>query len=112
MLNIVNSYPENLTERQAYKLTHSQSVQKMQSASGSVIDPKSWVIFKDLDNKTGEEKTVLAVETEGEIFATISPFFINSFLDIVENFGGDCGPIKVVSLTAKSGREFIACELA
>ena len=111
-MKIIKSYPEELDKRNAYKLTRSQSVQKMQDAAGSTLTPSAWVLFEDEDSRTGEIKTVLIIHDGGELFGTISKTFINSFLDIVENFGGDVGSINVVSGKAKSGRDFITCELA
>ena len=111
-MKIINQYPAELTKRDAYKLTEAQSVKKMLEAAGSVLNPTAWVLYEDLDNKSGEMKTVLVIEDNGEKFGTISPTFIRSFCKAAETFDNEVGPIKVIELQAKSGRAFITCELA
>lgn len=111
-MKIINQYPAELTKRDAYKLTEAQSVKKMQEAAGSVLNPEKWVLYEDLDNKSGELKTVLVIEDNEEKFGTISPTFIRSFCKAAETFDNEVGPIKVLELQTKSGRAFITCELA
>lgn len=111
-MKILNQYPEELTKRDAYKLTEAQSVKKMQEAAGSVLNPEKWVLYEDLDNRSGEMKTVLVIEDNGERFGTISPTFIRSFCKAADTFENEVGPIKVLELQTKSGRAFITCELA
>lgn len=111
-MKIIKSFPAELDDRSAYKLTRSQSVQKMQDAAGSTLTPSAWVLFEDEDSKTGELKNVLVLQDNGELFGTISKTFITSFMDIVDHFGGNVGSINVISGKAKSGRDYITCELA
>lgn len=111
-MKILNQYPTELSKRDAYRLTKAQSVKKMSEAAGSVLDPTAWVLYEDIDNKSGELKTVLVIEDNGEMFGTVSPTFIREFCDAAETFENEVGPIKVISGTTKAGREFITCELA
>lgn len=111
-MKIINQYPAELTKREAYRLTKAQSVKKMSEAAGSILNPTAWVLYEDLDNKSGELKKVLVLEDNGEIFGTISGTFIREFCDAAETFENEVGPIKVIGGTTKSGRPFITCELA
>ena len=111
-MKILNQYPAELTKREAYRLTKAQSVKKMSEAAGSILNPTAWVLYEDLDNKSGELKKVLVLEDNGEIFGTISGTFIREFCDAAETFENEVGPIKVIEGTTKAGRQFITCELA
>lgn len=111
-MKIINQYPNDLTKRDAYRLTKAQSVKKMSEASGSVLNPTAWVLYEDLDNKSGELKTVLVIEDNGEMFGTISGTFIREFCDAAETFENEVGPIKVIEGVTRAGRKFITCELA
>lgn len=105
-MKIVKSYPENLNRRDAYKLTESQTTKKLIDIAGSVIEPDKWVLFED------EDKTVLVLECEGEMFGTISGTFIDGFIKAFDELGEDMGPVKVVTGTTKAGRTYVTCELA
>jgi accessory colonization factor AcfC len=111
-MKILNQFPNELSKRDAYRLTKAQSVKKMSEAAGSVLNPTAWVLYEDLDNKSGEVKTVLTIEDNGEIFGTISGTFIREFCDAAETFENEVGPIKVIEGVTRSGRKFITCELA
>lgn len=111
-MKIINQFPNELSKRDAYRLTKAQSVKKMSEAAGSVLNPSAWVLFEDLNSKTGELQTVLVMEDNGEKFATVSKTFIKEFCDACEAFDNNPGGIKVIEGTTKSGRKFITCELA
>jgi len=111
-MKIINQFPNELSKRDAYRLTKAQSVKKMSEAAGSVLNPTAWVLFEDLNSKTGELQTVLVMEDSGEMFATVSKTFIKEFCDACEAFDNNPGAIKVIEGTTKSGRKFITCELA
>lgn len=111
-MKIINQFPNELSKRDAYRLTKAQSVKKMSEAAGSVLNPSAWVLFEDLNSKTGELQTVLVMEDSGEMFATVSKTFIKEFCDACEAFDNNPGAIKVIEGTTKSGRKFITCELA
>lgn len=111
-MKIINHYPNELTKRDAYRLTRASSVKKMSEAAGSVLNPTVWVLYEDLDNRSGELKTVLVIDANGEMFGTISGTFIREFCDACEAFDNNPGAIKVIEGTTKSGRKFITCELA
>lgn len=109
--NILNKFPANMGKRDAYRLTKAQDVNKMQTLTGATIAPERWVLFEDPDPKTGEIKTVLVIESNGEKFGTISKTFIDAFIDAAEEFGEDLGEITVVGGKSKAGRDFITCEI-
>lgn len=112
-MDVKTVYPEKLDQRSIYKLVKSAEVNKMIVAVGTEIEVVAYVIFDDIDSKTGEVKEVLTIETaDGEMFGTISATFIREFKDIIKFFDGDVGNIKVISGTSKSGREFVTCSIA
>jgi hypothetical protein len=103
---------KGMDRKKAYQLTHAMSTRKMQDAVDSILKIDAWVLYTDVDSKTGEAKDVLAIESDGEIFGTISKTFLREFTDIVDAFGDDPElSIRVVAGTSKAGRQFITCEI-
>ena len=112
-MQIVKTYPEELSKKQLYELTMSPKTQKMKDAKGSVVDVAAWCIYEDEDSN-GETRKVLAVLTpEGETLATNSSTFMDDFSKMCDLFGdGGVGRLEVISGTSKAGREFITCAYA
>lgn len=110
-MNVIKFYPETIDKRSMYKLTQNSAVQKLSAAAGSVLTPEQWVIYEDEDLKTGETRKVLTIAAAGEIFATVSRTFIDSFEKAVNSLGPDLGEILIASGTSKAGRDYINCEI-
>lgn len=110
MAKILSMYPADMDKRSAYRLTRA-SAKKMIEAAGSVITPERYVLYEGTDVKSGELKTVLTLEADGEVFGTISNTFIREFMDAANEFGGDPGPIKVITGETKNGRDYVTCEV-
>ncbi len=110
MAKIITQYPADLDKRTAYRLTRANA-KKMIEAAGSVITPTAYVLYEEPDAKSGEIKTVLTIEADGEIFGTVSSVFIREFVDAAEYFNGDVGSIRIITGETKNGREFVTCEI-
>lgn len=102
---------KNVDKKKGYQLTHAMQTRKVQDAVGSVLPVNAWVRYTDIDATTGEVKEVVVIESEGEIFGTISKTFIREFTDILQAFGDSDLAIKVVEGTSKAGRKFVSCEI-
>lgn len=103
---------KNVDKKKTYQLTHAMQTRKVQDAVDSVLTVNSWVRYTDVDATTGEAKEVVVLESEGEVFGTISKTFIREFIDILQAFGDDPDlAIKVVEGTSKAGRKFVSCEI-
>lgn len=111
MSKILNQYPVDMDKRTAYRLTKANTVKKVSEIAGSVINPSAWILYEDQDEKTGELKTVLTIEDNGELFGTISKTFIKAFIDAADFFGDELGSVKVISGKSKAGREYVTCEI-
>ena len=105
-MKIIKSFPEELTKRDAFKLTEAPASKKLMDLAGSIIEPTRWVLGED------EDKTVLALEVDGEIYSTISVTFIDAFVKAFDALGADMFPVKVVAGTSKANRPYLLCELA
>lgn len=101
---------KNLDKKLTYKLTH--QTKSMTELKGSVITPEAWLLFTDVDFKTGEEKEVVSIAVEGVAYSTISATFIREFKDIVEAFDEDMPDLKVEAGRSKNNREFITITIA
>ena len=111
MKNIINKSRE-LSNQEMYLLTMSPKGDSVKNHVGERIDVSAWVIFEDVDKKTGDVHEVLSVLTpDNEVFSTISPTFQSNFLDMADIFHNDFA-FEVISGKSKAGREFVTCALA
>ena len=110
MKNIINKSRE-LTNQELYLLTMSPKADSVKNHVGERIDVSAWLMFEDVDKKSGEVHDVLSVLTpDNEVFATISPTFQSDFMDMAELFHNDFA-FEVSSGNSKAGREFVTCAL-
>lgn len=111
MKNIVNKSRE-LSNQELYLLTMSPKASSMKNHVGERIEVSAWLVFEDVDKKSGEVHDVLSVLTpENETFSTISKTFMSDFLDMADLFHNDFA-FEVISGKSKAGREFVTCALA
>ncbi len=112
-MEVIKKYPENMDGRSQYKMMKSPEVKKMSDAEDSILEVNAWILYSDIDQKTGDERIVLVIKTtDEEMFGTISDTFKREFDDIVGFFGEDVGSIKVISGQSKAGRKYITCTVA
>ena len=110
-MNILKTSRE-LTDEEVYLLCMQSSVNKMSDAEGQVLELDAWAYYEDV-NARGESNEVLAILTkDGDVFATISNTFIKEFLKMAEHFNERLAKIKVITGTAKNGRQFVSCAYA
>ena len=102
---ITNS--NNYEGKVLYKMTKSQSINKLSTLTESVT-VSGFVLFEDDKNDNVVE--ILSLETNSGVFATNSATFKETFLDIVEMMGT---PVEIVvgHGTSKNGREYIYCDI-
>lgn len=111
MKNIIEKSRE-LTNQELYLLTMSPKADSVKNHVGERIDVAAWLLFEDMDKKTGDVHQVLSVLTpENEVFTTISPTFQGDFMDMAELFHNDFA-FEIISGKSKAGREFVTCALA
>ena len=111
MKNIINKSRE-LTNQELYLLAMSPKADSVKNHVGERVDVSAWLLFEDVDKKSGEVHSVLSVLTpENEVLSSISPTFQKDFLDMAELFQNDFA-FEVISGKSKAGREFITCALA
>ena len=111
MKNIISKSRE-LSNQEMYLLTMSPKGDSVKNHVGERVDVSAWVIFEDVDKKTGDVHEVLSVLTpDNEVFSTISPTFQSNFLDMADIFHNDFA-FEVISGKSKAGREFVTCALA
>lgn len=111
MKNIIEKSRE-LSDQELYLLTMSPKADSVKNHVGERIEVYAWLMFEDVDKKTGEVHSVLSVLTqENEVFSTISPTFQADFMDMAELFHNDFA-FEIISGKSKAGRDFVTCALA
>lgn len=111
MKNIIEKSRE-LTNQELYLLTMSPKADSVKNHVGERIEVYAWLMFEDVDKKTGDVHSVLSVLTpENEVFSTISPTFQSDFMDMADLFHNDFA-FEIISGKSKAGREFVTCALA
>lgn len=115
-MKIINSYPENLTMKQAYSLTRNPESRPMKELEGATFNIEAFALYEDVNAK-GETQEVLAVLTsEGDTFSTISSTFKRDFeaiVDMANQYGADLAGIDIVVIggESKQGRHYIGCKM-
>lgn len=115
-MTIIKSFPENLTMKQAYSLTHNPDSRPMKTLEGATFTIEAYALYEDVDAK-GDEKEVLAVLTsDGDTFSTISATFKRDFdaiVDMTNQYGADLAgiDIEVIGGESKQGRHYIGCKM-
>ena len=110
-MNILKTSKE-LTKMQAYKLRSSKESHSFKDAAGTEVEVLAWMNYED-ENSKGEAVNILAIMTpEGEVFAGQSETFKRSFFEAMDIFGDDLESIWVLTNTARSGREYVYCEVS
>lgn len=111
-MTIINS-SRDLTPKETYLLTKAVNVKKISDNVGNKIQVEAWVIYEDIDKKDSDKINEILSITDGKIsYATNSPTFIESFLDITSIFGLSGFTIEVDQGTSKAGRNFVQCVFA
>lgn len=101
----------NIDDKKAlYRMAHQDS-KKPAEHIGEVVEVLGWAYVDDVNKKSGEPQKVLYLDTDSGTFGTISPTFVEAFLDIVETFGNDFRHIEVCGGVSKNGRNFVSCNL-
>ena len=115
-MKIMESYPENLTMKQAYSLTRNPDSRPMKTLEGATFNIEAYALYEDVNAK-GDDQEVLAVLTsEGDTFSTISATFKRDFDAIVDTaimYGADLSgiDIEVIGGESKQGRHYIGCKM-
>ncbi len=115
-MKIINSYPDNLSMKQAYSLTRNPESRPMKTLEGATFNVEAFALYEDVNAK-GDEQEVLAVLTsEGDTFSTISDTFKRDFAAIVEvagQYSVDLASIdiEVIGGESKQGRHYIGCKM-
>lgn len=113
-MKIINNVKADGTEYvkgEIYKMTKSDSIQKMSTIDGS-FGAVGFIYYMD-EKSDGTEVAILSIESSThEIFATNSITFIRSFLDIYGMMEELPIDIYVGHGTSSKGRSYIYCDLA
>lgn len=115
-MKIIKSYPENLTMKQVYSLTHDPESRSMKALEGATFNIEAYALYEDVNAK-GETQEVLSVLTsEGDTFSTISSTFKRDFaaiVDVANQYGADLAAIdiEVIGGESKQGRHYIGCKM-
>ena len=96
-----------------YRMTREMGRSLVSKSAGATVSVADWIYYMDDPIKEGEEaREALSFMDgdSGEVFTTISPTFIRTFLDIIEI--GIANPtIDIESGTTSKGREFYFAKL-
>lgn len=104
---------KELSKVELYKMVISDTnISLGTDSEGVIINSDAWVLYQTKD-PTGKDIEVLSIlEEEAGVYCTISETFKRHFFEIVDCFGEDMPPIKVIYGTSRNGRKFVSCTLA
>lgn len=124
-MELVEKSSDNLTIEQVYKLTKQSDKSIQELNAGTCFKMAAYIIYKDVNNSTGEENEVLAMEitdpfeegAEPYIVSTISETFkreFRSILELADEYGKPFTDLtfKVLKGKTKANRDFVNIGLA
>lgn len=106
---------KNVEGADLYFLTSSPEIEKMTTVKGETLALDKWVLFEDVNRKTGEMQRILSIKSGDKMYATNSATFIESLETMMKCFdtmGLEVHHVRVTTGTSKGGREFINCVYA
>lgn len=98
----------------AYKAISGAGAKQIKDCKGMEFTIKEVFQTEGVRKDTGEEAILTAIiDSDGQVFQTMSPTFAESVEKLYEIFGDDISglPVKVSTAISKSGREFFQLEL-
>lgn len=104
----------DLTKKEQYLMTSAPNIRKLSELKNQIVEVSLYCHYLADDGENEEGKPILAIMTpEGEVYATNSRTFIETFQKIIEIFGTE-GFSKVLVSTgiSRAGREFITAVYA
>lgn len=102
----------DFSNREIYKMTMDAEIKTVNSLEiGKEIEVDGYLIFNDINSDGNEIRILTFVDLHGQVYATNSNTFINSFDDIYKIMGGEEYSIKILSGETKAGRKFLNCSL-
>lgn len=110
-MNIIHTNIDTNNKRALYAITHGKAKKVNDLDNNSRVALTKYAIYEDVDAK-GVSKIVAAFELDGEKYASASPTFTKSLMDICEFLAGEEIEIIIKKAESKSGRQFLDCELA
>lgn len=106
---------KDYTPAELYKMTRDANIAKMSTLkAGTELPLDGFVLYEDINQKTGEMMEILTIDTKGTRYATNSTTFIREFKAIMELFHDNCDGVTLLfgTGTSNAGRPFITCGLA
>lgn len=118
-MEIIRTFPDTLKKRDIYKFVDDPGIIAVKNAVGTVLTPDAFVIYKDVQNISGEDREVeiIAIRDKetGTVFASNSKYLREEFVKIIDNYidPDDTDPvlIELVEGTSKAGRSYKTCKL-
>ncbi len=103
-----------LGKKDQYLMTLAPNIKKLSNLKKQFIEVEEYCIYWADDGEDKDVKQILSIMTpEGEVYATNSQCFIETFKDIVGVFGSEGFTKVLVDVgTSKSGREFMVAVYA
>lgn len=115
MITVKKTNCDELDKKTMYKLTHADGVNVKDCENGDVVKVYKFALYDETKpDKNGNEKTdtVLSILDENMVkYHTISPYFIDSFMEILEIFGEDLPGIAICKKVSKGGRTFVSATI-
>ena len=113
-MNIIKTFPENISKRSLYQFIDSPDIVPVKAALGVVIQPEAFVIYED--EQKGEQVTITSIrDVDGTVYASNSPYIRQELEKIYSVYfdPSDPDPIQIefIEGTSKSGRTYKSVKL-
>ena len=94
-----------------FNMMQGADVGKLSEKVGETIKLNGWVLYVDADSN-GNPQDVLIIRDENyELYATISPTFIEQFIKLTDFMGDEDYSVQIVGKKSKNNRDYITCKV-
>lgn len=107
------TFSREVTKKEQYLLTLAPDMISIKNIDDDdTIDVDCWATFIDVGEDGKEVELLSFMDKDGNVYATNSATFMDSFMGIMEIYGDDDEKlIKKISGTTKAGRPFVNCTM-
>lgn len=113
-MTIIKTNIANLGEdkKALYRLTHNAGISVKEIKTGTTLKVDGFLVWRENVSDTGKTCDFIAIITDIGVVKSISPSFIQAFIDIDTFMDGDDYSITITRRETLGGRTYIGCELA
>lgn len=108
-MNIIKTFPAELTNEQKYQLLRSPKMGRMSDVKGQRLNVTAYILREEQTDDGEVNKICSILTSDGDMYATNSVTFIREFEAIIECVGDEAFSLDVLDGLSRNGRHYVTC---